>query len=115
MKSSKKYSRLKRATKFRAKNSKIGIERLCVYRSSRHIYAQIISGCGSRVLTSASTLSDKIKNSGNKEAAAKIGTKIAKNAKNAKITKVSFDRSGFKFHGRIKALADAARKGGLDF
>lgn len=115
MKLSKKQARLRRATKFRAKHAKREIERLCVYKSSQHIYAQIISPCGSKTLASASTLVAKIKQGGNVVAAEKIGTEIAKAAKKAKVTKVAFDRSGFKFHGRIKALADAARNGGLDF
>lgn len=115
MKLSKKQARLRRAAKFRAKNKTQGTIRLCVHKTSQHIYAQIISGCGSKVLASASTLSAKIKNGSNKEAAAAIGTQIAKAATSSKVSKVAFDRSGFKFHGRIKALADAARKAGLDF
>jgi large subunit ribosomal protein L18 len=115
MKLSKKQARLRRATKFRAKHAGRSVERLCVYKTSQHIYAQIISGCGTKTLASASTLTAKVKNGGNVEAAAKIGAEIAKAAKKAKVTKVAFDRSGFKFHGRVKALADAARNGGLDF
>jgi large subunit ribosomal protein L18 len=115
MKLSKKQARLRRATKFRAKHAGRSVERLCVYKTSQHIYAQIISGCGTKTLASASTLTAKVKNGGNVEAAAKIGAEIAKAAKKAKVTKVAFDRSGFKFHGRVKALADAARDGGLDF
>ncbi|EEZ80749.1 MAG: 50S ribosomal protein L18 [Candidatus Thioglobus sp.] len=115
MKLSKKQARLRRAIKFRAKNAEIGVERLCVHKTSQHIYAQIISPCGTKILASASTLTAKVKNGGNKDAATKVGTEIAKAAKKAKVTKVAFDRSGFKFHGRVKALADAARDGGLDF
>ena len=115
MKLSKKQARLRRATKFRAKNSENGVERLSVHKTSQHIYAQIISSCGSKTLASASTLIAKVKNGGNVEAATKIGAEIAKAAKKAKVTKVAFDRSGFKYHGRVKALADAARDGGLDF
>ena len=115
MKFSKKQARLQRAIKFRAKNKIIGTERLCVHKTSQHIYAQIISGCGARVLASVSTLKAKIKNGGNKEAAIKVGELIAELAKKIKIDKVAFDRSGFKFHGRIKALADAARNNGLNF
>ena len=106
MKLSKKQARLRRATKFRAKHAARSVERLCVYKTSQHIYAQIISGCGTKTLASASTLTAKVKNG---------GAEIAKAAKKAKVTKVAFDRSGFKFHGRVKALADAARDGGLDF
>jgi large subunit ribosomal protein L18 len=115
MKLSKKQARLRRATKFRAKHATRTVERLCVYKTSQHIYAQIISGCGTKTLASASTLTVKVKNGGNVEAASMIGVEIAKAAKKAKVTKVAFDRSGFKFHGRVKALADAARDGGLDF
>ena len=115
MKFAKKQARIRRATKFRAKNTEIGIERLCVYKSSQHIYAQIISSCGTKTLASASIMSAKIKNGGNVEAAMKVGSLIAKAAKKAKVSKVAFDRSGFKYHGRVKALAEAAREGGLDF
>ncbi|MGE4569707.1 MAG: 50S ribosomal protein L18 [Gammaproteobacteria bacterium] len=115
MKLSKKQARIRRATKFRAKHAERGVERLCVYKSSQHIYAQIISGCGTKTLASASTITAKMKNGGNVEAATKIGNLIAKAALKAKVSKVAFDRSGFKYHGRVKALADAARDGGLDF
>jgi len=115
MKLSKKQARLRRATKFRAKNAEKGVERLAVHKTPQHIYAQIISACGTKTLASASTLTTKVKNGGNVEAATKIGTEIAKMAKKAKVTKVAFDRSGFKYHGRVQALADAARDGGLDF
>ena len=115
MKLSKKQARIRRATKFRAKHAEKGVERLCVYKSSQHIYAQIISGCGTKTLASASSITAKIKNGGNVEAATKIGNLIAKAALKAKVSKVAFDRSGFKYHGRVQALADAARDGGLDF
>jgi large subunit ribosomal protein L18 len=115
MKLSKKEARLRRATKFRAKHSTRDVERLCVFKSSQHIYAQIISSCGTKTLASASSVSPKIKNGSNVEAASKVGDLIAKAAKKAKVSKVAFDRSGFKYHGRVKALADAAREGGLDF
>ena len=115
MKIAKKQARIRRATKFRAKHAEKNLERLCVYKSSNHIYAQIISGCGTKTLASASSVSAKIKNGGNVEAASKIGDLIAKAAKKAKVSKVAFDRSGFKYHGRVKALAEAARKGGLEF
>jgi large subunit ribosomal protein L18 len=113
MKLSKKQARLRRATKFRAKHAEKGIERLCVHKTSQHIYAQIISACGTKTLVSASSLKEK--NGGNIAAATKIGAEIAKAAKKAKVTKIAFDRSGFKYHGRVKALAEAARDGGLDF
>ena len=115
MKFAKKQARIRRATKFRAKHAERGGERLCVHKSSQHIYAQIISSCGTKTLASASSVSAKIKNGGNVEAATKVGDLIAKAAKKAKVSKVSFDRSGFKYHGRVKALAEAAREGGLDF
>jgi large subunit ribosomal protein L18 len=115
MKLSKKDARIRRATKFRAKHAERDLERLCVYKSSQHIYAQIISSCGTKTLASASSVSSKMKNGGNVDAASKVGDLIAKAAKKAKVSKVAFDRSGFKYHGRVKALADAARDGGLDF
>ena len=109
MKLSKKDARIRRATKFRAKHAERDLERLCVYKSSQHIYAQIISSCGTKTLASASSVSSKMKNGGNVDAASKVGDLIAKAAKKAKVSKVAFDRSGFKYHGRVKALADAAR------
>ena len=115
MKLSKKDARIRRATKFRAKHSERDVERLCVYKSSQHIYAQIISSCGTKTIAAASSVSSKMKNGGNVEAASKVGDLIAQAAKKAKVSKVAFDRSGFKYHGRVKALADAAREGGLDF
>ncbi|HUU91723.1 MAG TPA: 50S ribosomal protein L18 [Phycisphaerae bacterium] len=93
--------------------------RLCVYRSLKHIYAQVIDDVAGRTLASASTLSEPIKgelkSTGNCKAAAKVGELIAARAKEAGIQAVCFDRGGRKFHGRAKALAEAARKGGLDF
>ncbi|HAY41761.1 MAG TPA: 50S ribosomal protein L18 [Gammaproteobacteria bacterium] len=115
MKLSKKQARLRRATKFRAKNRENVVERLCVHKTSQHIYAQIISPCGTKVLASASSLKEKIQNGGNKDAASKVGLAIAKAALKANVSKVAFDRSGFKFHGRVKTLADSARDGGLEF
>ena len=115
MKLSKKDARIRRATKFRAKHSERDLERLCVYKSSQHIYAQIISSCGTKTIAAASSASSKMKNGGNVEAASKVGDLIAQAAKKAKVSKVAFDRSGFKYHGRVKALAEAAREGGLDF
>ena len=115
MKLSKKDARIRRATKFRAKQSERDLERLGVYKSSQHIYAQIISSCGTKTIAAASSVSSKMKNGGNVEAASKVGDLIAQAAKKAKVSKVAFDRSGFKYHGRVKALAEAAREGGLDF
>jgi len=95
----------------------LGIERLCVYRSPRHIYAQIISPDGSVVRASASTVDKDLRGekSGNKDSATRVGKLIAERAIQAGIQRVAFDRSGYKFHGRIKALADAAREAGLQF
>ncbi|KIV64947.1 LSU ribosomal protein L18p (L5e) [Pseudomonas sp. FeS53a] len=91
--------------------------RLCVYRSSQHIYAQVISADGAKVLASASTLDKELRSgaTGNVDAAKKVGQLVAERAKAAGVTQVAFDRSGFKYHGRVKALADAAREGGLEF
>ncbi|MCJ8169911.1 50S ribosomal protein L18 [Atopomonas sediminilitoris] len=113
----KKVSRLRRAVKVRLKLRELGAVRLCVNRSSQHIYAQVISADGGKVLASASTLDKELRQgaTGNIEAAQKVGALIAERAKAAGITSVSFDRSGFKYHGRVKALADAARENGLEF
>ena len=115
--SDKKQSRLRRARRTRAKIRELGETRLCVNRSPRHIYAQIIAGDGGQVLASASTLDKSLRGgkTGNAESAAAVGTLIAERAKAAGIEKVAFDRSGFKYHGRVKALADAAREAGLEF
>jgi large subunit ribosomal protein L18 len=92
---------------------------MCVFRTPRHIYAQIIDATGGRVLASASTLEvevkSAIKNGGNIAAASAVGKRIAEKAKAAGVESVAFDRSGFRYHGRVKALADAAREGGLQF
>lgn len=109
----KKQSRLRRARRARAKIKELRAHRLCVFRSPRHIYAQIISPDGGQVLATASSLGEK--KGGNVESASKVGKEIAEKAKTAGITKVAFDRSGFQYHGRVKALADAAREGGLEF
>lgn len=109
----KKKARIRRARKARAKIVQMRAHRLCVHRTPRHIYAQIIAPEGDRVLVTASSLGDE--KTGNVESAAKIGKEIAEKAKAAGITKVAFDRSGFRYHGRVKALADAAREGGLEF
>ncbi len=115
----KKTSRIRRARKTRAKINELAVPRLSVHRTPRHIYAQVIAPNGSEVIVSASTLQAEIKgsikNGGNTEAAAVVGKAIAEKAKAAGIDTVAFDRSGFKFHGRIKALADAAREAGLQF
>jgi len=112
-------NRLRRARKTRAKIAELKVTRLSVHRSNTHIYAQIIAETGDKVLASASTVEadvrKKVKNGGNVEAAAVIGKLIAEKAKKAGITAVAFDRSGYKYHGRIKALADAARENGLSF
>ena len=86
-------------------------------RTPRHIYAQIINGDGDRVLAQASTLDKDLRSgaTGNMEAAAAVGKLVAERAKAAGVTEVAFDRSGYKYHGRVKALADAAREGGLEF
>jgi len=116
---SKKDSRIRRARRARAKIKEIGVHRLSVFRTPRHIYAQLIAPNGAEVVASASTLEKDIKSSvkatGNKDAAALVGKTIAEKAKTAGIEKVAFDRSGFKYHGRVKALADAAREAGLQF
>jgi len=115
----KKLTRLRRAMKTRARIRLQGKNRLCVHRTPKHIYAQIIAPNGSQVVTSASTLDKEIKKdikySGNVEAAAAVGKALAERARKAGISQVAFDRSGFKYHGRVKALADAARENGIDF
>ena len=111
--------RLRRARRTRAKIRELGIDRLTIYRTPRHIYAQIIDATGGNVVASASTLEKELRGSlkvtGNKDAAAAIGKAIAERAKTAGISKVAFDRGGFKYHGRVQALADAAREAGLQF
>jgi large subunit ribosomal protein L18 len=113
----KRTARLRRAKRARAKISELRVNRLCVYRSPRHIYAQVIAPGGNVILASASTVEKTGKGgaTGNVEAAGKIGKLIAERAKAAGIDKVAFDRSGYAYHGRIKALAEAAREGGLEF
>jgi len=111
--------RARRARKTRMKIAELGVDRLCIHRTPRHIYAQIIDPTGSKVLVSASTVEAEVrsalKNTGNAEAAAFIGKRIAEKAKTAGVSKVAFDRAGFAYHGRVKALADAAREAGLNF
>lgn len=113
----KKKARLRRATKSRVNMRDHGAVRLCVHRTPRHIYAQIISANGANVLATASTIEADLRTelTGNVNAATKVGQLIAERAKAAGVTKVAFDRSGFKYHGRVKALADAARENGLEF
>jgi large subunit ribosomal protein L18 len=115
----KKTSRLRRARKTRAKIRQLGAHRLSIFRTSRHMYAQVISPEGDKVIASASTLEASVKGevkySGNVDAAQAVGKAIAEAAKAAGVTQVAFDRSGFKYHGRVKALADAARENGLEF
>ncbi len=115
----KKESRLKRSLKLRSKIKKLDIHRLTVYRTSQHIYAQVLSKDGLNTIASASTnqadIKVAVKNTGNKNAASEVGKIIAQRAVAAGVTKVAFDRSGFKYHGRVKALADAAREAGLKF
>jgi len=112
-----KQSRLRRALRSRMKIRELGSVRLTVHRTPRHIYAQVIAPEGNKVLASASTLDEGLRSgaTGNVEAAKAVGELVAKRAKEAGVEKVSFDRSGFKYHGRVKALADAAREAGLEF
>lgn len=116
---SKKSSRVRRARRSRAKIRQLGATRLCVHRTPQHIYAQVITADGQQTLVSASTLDkalrDGVKVTGNSEAAAAVGKLIAERAREQGIEEVAFDRSGFKYHGRVKALADAAREAGLKF
>ncbi len=113
----KKQSRLRRARRTRAKISELGVYRLCIHRTPRHTYAQVISPDGGKVVASASTLESGVKSglkgTSNIEAAEKIGQLIAERAKASGVDRVAFDRSGFQYHGRVKALADAARESGL--
>lgn len=115
----KNQSRLRRAKATRARIRKLNVARLTVHRSGQHIYAQVIAATGDKVIASANTLQDAviagISGTKNKTAAAAVGKAIAERAKAAGIEKVAFDRSGFLYHGRIQALADAAREGGLQF
>lgn len=115
----KKTARLRRAAKTRHKIHELGVVRLTVHRTPKHIYVQIIKPADGNVVASASTvesmLKRQLKSTGNKEAAITVGKTIAERAKAKGIAKVAFDRSGYKYHGRVKALADAAREGGLQF
>lgn len=116
----KKTSRLRRARRARAKISELGVHRLTIHRTPRHIYAQVIAPNGSDVLVSASTVDKSIAGNidgytGNSAAAAAVGKAVAERAKEKGVGRVAFDRSGFRYHGRVKALADAAREAGLEF
>lgn len=112
-------ARQRRARKTRARIAEQKTVRLAIHRTNLHIYAQVISADGGKILASASTLEAEVRksigNGGNAAAAALVGKRIAEKAKSAGVTAVAFDRSGNKYHGRIKALADAAREHGLQF
>jgi large subunit ribosomal protein L18 len=115
----KKQGRQRRARRTRAKIRQLGVYRLAVHRTPRHIYAQIIAADGGSTVVAASTVEKTVAEgldaTGNVEAAKKVGATLAERAKAKGISQVAFDRAGFKYHGRIKALADAAREGGLEF
>jgi large subunit ribosomal protein L18 len=119
----KKAARLRRARKTRLKINELGVSRLAVHRTNQHIYASVISGDGATVIASASTveaevkkeLSGKTGKGGNADAAAMVGKRVAEKAKAAGVETVAFDRGGFRYHGRVKALAEAAREAGLKF
>ena len=117
MATKKKLARLKRAKRSRSKMAILETPRLCVFRSPRHIYVQLISSAGDEVKAAASSLDPSVRetNKGNATDAEKVGELIAKKVKALGIDKVAFDRSGYQYHGRVKALADAARAGGLKF
>ena len=115
----KKTNRLRRAKRTRAKIRELAVPRLTVHRTPRHIYAQVIDADGGRVLAAASTVAkdmrEQLSNGGNVDAATSVGKSIAEKAVAAGVSQVAFDRAGFKYHGRVKALADAARENGLKF
>ncbi|AFH94136.1 TPA: 50S ribosomal protein L18 [Providencia stuartii] len=115
----KKAARIRRATRARRKIQELGATRLVVHRTPRHIYAQVIAPNGSETLVAASTtekaINEQVKFTGNKDAAAVVGKIIAERALEKGITTVAFDRSGFQYHGRVQALAEAAREAGLQF
>ena len=110
-------SRLRRARKSRQRMRTLGVNRLSVHRTPQHSYAQVFAPAGYKVLASASTRDSSLRSgaTGNAEAAAAVGKLVAERAVAAGVSKVAFDRSGYKYHGRVKALADAAREGGLEF
>jgi large subunit ribosomal protein L18 len=115
----KKERRSRRAIKTRAKIRELKVPRLTVHRTPRHIYAQLFDAAGAKVLAAASTVQEAVatglKGTGNVEAARAVGRAIAERAKAAGVTRVAFDRSGFQYHGRVQALAEAAREAGLEF
>ncbi|TNF34826.1 MAG: 50S ribosomal protein L18 [Gammaproteobacteria bacterium] len=113
----KKVARLRRAKRTRMKIRELGEFRLSIHRTPRHIYAQVFSAGGDSVVASASTLDAALRagKTGNVDAAREVGKLVAERAKAAGVSRVAFDRSGFKYHGRVKALADAAREAGLEF
>lgn len=115
----KNQSRLRRARRTRAKIRELGVPRLSIHRTPRHIYAQVIGSDGGTVVAAASTvakdLRKTVKQTGNVAAAVEVGKAIAEKAKAAGVTRVAFDRSGFRYHGRVRALAEAARESGLEF
>ena len=113
----KQTARVRRAKRSRAKMRELGVYRLSVHRTPRHIYAQVISPAGDTVLASASTLDKELRSgsTGNVEAATAVGKLVAERARAAGVSQVAFDRAGFRYHGRVKALADGAREGGLKF
>lgn len=115
----KRVARNRRAGRTRHAIRRLGVNRLTVYRSSNHIYAQVFSPCGGKVLVAASSLDEAIKSSckhtGNVDAATKTGSLLAERCKSAGIESLAFDRAGYRYHGRVKALADAARAGGVAF
>ena len=119
MKLDKKQNRLRRARRGRSKIRELEANRLSIHRTPRHIYAQVIAADGGQILAAASSLEADvrkgIKNGGNVEAATIVGARIAEKAKAAGVDTVAFDRSGFRYHGRVKALAEAAREAGLKF
>jgi large subunit ribosomal protein L18 len=119
MQITKKERRLRRAVRGRAKIRELAVARLTVHRTPRHIYAQVIDATGEKVIAAASTVQDSVAKelpgTGNVEAAKAVGRAIAERAKAAGVTKVAFDRAGFMYHGRVKALAEAAREAGLEF
>lgn len=116
---SKKTARIRRARKSRSKIARLGADRLSIHRTPRHIYAQVVQAETGKILASASTveadLRKEVGNGGNIAAASAVGKRIAEKAVSAGVKAVAFDRSGYRYHGRVKALADAARENGLEF
>ena len=119
MSATKKERRLRRAVKTRSHIRSLGVARLTVHRTPKHIYAQVTTDAGDKVIAAASTVQQTVrsglKGTGNVAAAKAVGRAIAEKARAAGVSRVAFDRSGFQYHGRVKALADAAREAGLEF